>query len=145
VAEIDITLTASPEAVGRARHALDGIAGTIPRPLLEDLRLMVSELVTNSVRHAGLDREDPIRLLVAVKERSIRVEVVNPGRGFHAPGIQPTLYQTSGWGLFLVSRLADRWGIDERGGTRVWFEVDRNVAWEPNPAAAVSGPGDRTS
>lgn len=144
MAEINITLTASPEAVGRARHALDGLASMIGRPLLEDLRLMVSELVTNSVRHAGLGREDPIRLLVAVKDRTVRVEVVNPGMGFQPPGIQPSLYQTSGWGLFLVSRLADRWGIDERGGTRVWFEVDRNGAWEPHPAEAVSGPADRT-
>jgi anti-sigma regulatory factor (Ser/Thr protein kinase) len=122
---IDVTLTATAEAVGLARHALERLGSQVHQPLLEDLRLMVSELVTNSVRHAGLGRQDPIRLLVTLKDELIRVEVVNPGSGFHPPGIQPSIYQTSGWGLFLVSRLADRWGVDERGGTRVWFEVDR--------------------
>lgn len=125
MSEIDVTLTATAEAVGLARHALDRLAGVVQRPILDDLRLMVSELVTNSVRHAGLGRQDPIRLMVAVREEVIRVEVLNPGNGFLPPGTQPTIYQTSGWGLFLVSRLADRWGVDEQGGTRVWFEVDR--------------------
>jgi anti-sigma regulatory factor (Ser/Thr protein kinase) len=136
VAEIDITLAATPEAVGRARHALDGVGDLIRHPRLEDLRLMVSELVTNCVRHAGLGHEDPIRLVVTVKDRAIRVEVVNPGVGFQPPRIHPSIYQTSGWGLFLVSRLADRWGVDERGGTRVWFEVDRNGARASRRAAS---------
>jgi anti-sigma regulatory factor (Ser/Thr protein kinase) len=110
--------------VGRARHALDALAGDLSATVLDDLRLMVSELVTNCLRHGGLRPEDPIDVLVSSADDRIRMEVVNPGTGFYPPGSEPSIYQTSGWGLFLVSRLADQWGVDRRGGTRVWLEVD---------------------
>ena len=98
--------------------------------VLEDLRLMISELLTNSVRHAGLKREDRIELCVNTTPRKFRVEVIDPGPGFQAPSELPTLYQDSGWGLFLVGRLADRWGVDYDGHTRVWFEIDRSSGRE---------------
>jgi anti-sigma regulatory factor (Ser/Thr protein kinase) len=121
---IDVRLYPRPEAVGRARRAIDGLADRLPESILDDLRLMVSELVTNCLRHGGLAPGDVIRVIVDTADGRVRVEVVSPGDGFHPPDRQPTLYSTSGWGLFLVSRLADRWGVDDRGGTRVWLEVD---------------------
>lgn len=130
MAAIDLTLEATPEAAGRAREAVEGLGRLITQSLLDDVRLMVSELVTNSVRHGGLSRGDRIRLLVSAGDRVVRVEVVNPGFGFRPPGTPPSIYDTSGWGLFLVSRLADRWGVDGREGTRVWFEVDRSGVGE---------------
>ena len=51
-AEINLRLTSKPESVMSARHALDQLAGVLPPEKLEDLRLVVSEVVTNSVRHA---------------------------------------------------------------------------------------------
>jgi len=36
----------------------------------------------------------------------------------------------SGWGLFLVDRMADRWGVDRSEGTRVWFELEREGAMD---------------
>lgn len=135
MARIDLQLEAKPESVGQARRALDRIAGMVTDPLLEDLRLMVSEVVTNSIRHGRVSREDRIRLLVAVQDRMVRVEVVNPGDGFHPPSIEPSIYQISGWGLYLVSQLADRWGVDGQGGTRVWFEIGRNGARESRQAS----------
>ncbi len=98
--------------------------------MLEDLRLMISELLTNSVRHAGLTREDRIELCVDSTPRKFRVEVTDPGPGFQAPAELPTLHQDSGWGLFLVGRLADRWGVEYDGHTRVWFEIDRHSGRE---------------
>ena len=124
MAVIELRLDARPEAVGRARKAVDALADDLPEPLLDDLRLMISELVTNCLRHGRLGPEDPIEVFVDATEDRVRVEVVNPGAGFRPPGSQPTMYQTSGWGLFLVSRLADRWGVEGRDGTRVWLEVD---------------------
>ncbi|HEV8682211.1 MAG TPA: ATP-binding protein [Actinomycetota bacterium] len=121
---IDLRLEARPEAVGRARHAIDRLAGRLPGGILDDLRLMVSELVTNCLRHGGLAPGDPIQVIVDAGDRRVRVEVVSPGDGFRPPDLKPTFYSTSGWGLFLVSRLADRWGVDGRDGTRVWLEVD---------------------
>jgi anti-sigma regulatory factor (Ser/Thr protein kinase) len=121
---IDVRLDPRPEAVGQARRAIDRLTGHLPDSMLDDLRLMVSELVTNCLRHGGLAPGDPIRVIVEIANGRVRVEVVSPGDGFRPPDRQPTLYSTSGWGLFLVSRLADRWGVDTQGGTRVWLEVD---------------------
>lgn len=121
---IDLRLRPIPEAVGRARRAIDGLADELPQVILDDLRLMVSELVTNCLRHGGLAPQDLIQVIVDIEDGRVRMEVVSPGDGFRPPDRQPTLHSTSGWGLFLVSRLADRWGVDGRGGTRVWLEVD---------------------
>jgi anti-sigma regulatory factor (Ser/Thr protein kinase) len=124
VALIELRLEARPEAVGRARRAIDALAGRLPGTLLDDLRLMVSELVTNCLRHGNLAPGDPILVVVDPGDRHVRMDVVSPGAGFRPPDAAPSLYATSGWGLFLVSRLADRWGVEGDGGTRVWLEVD---------------------
>ncbi len=58
VAEIDVRLAPDPEVVTTARHALDQLADLLPPEKLEDVRLVVSELVTNSIRHAGLSPDD---------------------------------------------------------------------------------------
>ena len=122
---MDVELENSPEAAAAARTALDGLTGRVPASRLRDLRLLVSELVTNAVRHAGLGCGDRIRLLVDVRERRVHVEVHDPGRGFTPRAPKPDPARASGWGLYLVDELADRWGVDgaERG-TRIWFELD---------------------
>ena len=88
-----------------------------------DLRLLVSELVTNSVRHARLGPGDRIRLQVEISDRVLRVEVSDPGEGFVANIPEPGARGPGGWGLFLTERLADRWGVDRDGEwTTVWLE-----------------------
>ena len=122
---MDLELASSPDAAAAARMALDGLAERVPAGRMRDLRLLVSELVTNAVRHAGLRRDDRIRLVVAVRESDVRVEVHDPGRGFTQRAPRPDPARTSGWGLYLVDELADRWGVEGAGrGTRVWFEFD---------------------
>ena len=46
------------------------------------------------------------------------------GTGFVAEPKLPTASESSGWGLYLVDRLADRWGIITRDRSEVWFEID---------------------
>jgi anti-sigma regulatory factor (Ser/Thr protein kinase) len=122
---VDVELENNPEAAAAARLALDRLTGSVPASRLRDLRLLVSELVTNAVRHAGLARGDHIRLVVVVRERRVRVEVHDPGQGFTPRAPSPDPARASGWGLYLVDELADRWGVDGAGrGTRVWFELD---------------------
>jgi anti-sigma regulatory factor (Ser/Thr protein kinase) len=122
---VDVELESSPEAAAAARLALEPLAERMPAGRLRDLRLLVSELVTNAVRHAGLGRGDSIRLVVDVRARAVRVEVHDPGRGFAPRPPRPDPARASGWGLYLVEELADRWGVDGAGrGTRVWFELD---------------------
>jgi anti-sigma regulatory factor (Ser/Thr protein kinase) len=118
---IDVELPSTASAPAQARGALDQIEGRITPDRMRDVRLLVSELVTNAVRHA---RGDVVRLVVALKGTLLRIEVHDPGRGFeHKPPPDDPL-RSSGWGLVLVEELADRWGIDHHPRTRVWFEMD---------------------
>jgi anti-sigma regulatory factor (Ser/Thr protein kinase) len=123
---VDVELENNPEAAAAARRALDGLSGEVPERRLRDVRLLVSELVTNAVRHAGLSAGDTIGLIAGLHEAVLRVEVDDPGSGFELRAPKPDPARASGWGLYLVEQLADRWGMDRggRGGTRIWFELD---------------------
>ncbi len=108
-----------------ARHALNGLEGRLPADQLGDVRLLVSELVTNAIRHAELGDEGAIRLLVTVADAAIRVEVRDDGHGFEVQEAPTDPARSEGWGLFLVETLADRWGVERGDGGLVWFELDR--------------------
>jgi anti-sigma regulatory factor (Ser/Thr protein kinase) len=120
----EVDLTQDPDSVSAARRALADAAGTIDARRMEDARLLVSELVTNAIRHAALRPGDRISLVVAVSGAALRVEVSDPGQGFEYAEPAPDPTRPSGWGLYLVAELADRWGVEREAGTRVWFELD---------------------
>ena len=89
-----------------------------------DVKLLVSELITNSVKYGGdgaitltSQTDDPQRL---------RVEVIDQGAGFVPAARDRPATEVGGWGLHLVQTLADRWGVYE-GSTHVWFEIDRRA------------------
>jgi anti-sigma regulatory factor (Ser/Thr protein kinase) len=111
------------ETPSLARHQLEN---WLPESLADShrgaLRLLVSELVTNSVRHVTGSKQ-PVELAVRIGSRVIRVEVRDGGSGFE-PGKPEPRGAEGGFGLFLVERMASRWGVDTRDGTRVWFELD---------------------
>jgi anti-sigma regulatory factor (Ser/Thr protein kinase) len=121
----EVELARDPDSAAAARRALGELSDHISPRRLEDARLLVSELVTNAIRHAGLAADDLIRLVVVSGERALRIEVCDPGRGFDLSEPEPDPARPSGWGLYLVRELSDRWGVDRAGVTRVWFELDR--------------------
>jgi serine/threonine-protein kinase RsbW len=123
---IERQLAVTPEAAAEARHALTGIRLEDGRE--RDVRLLVSELVTNAVRHANLTPGDVILLVIDVEDHTLRVEVHDPGGGFVPTAPAPDPARPSGWGLYLVAELADRWGVDSEDRTLVWFELDRPAA-----------------
>ena len=118
---IDLELPSTPAAPSRARGALEQLAAGIPAARLGDVRLLVSELVTNAVRHA---EGEAVRLVAAHAGGVLRVEVHDPGHGFEVTPPPANPMRASGWGLVLVGELSDRWGVDHEPGTRVWFEID---------------------
>lgn len=93
--------------------------------MLGSVELLVSELVTNAIRHGDLREDDWIELLVEASEDSVWVGVADPGRGFRRFPNSPRPDHPSGWGLYLVNHLADRWGVERKDKTLVWFEVRR--------------------
>src|SRR3954465_8798186 len=124
VAKIDIRLAAEPKDVTTARHALDRLATFLPSEKLENVRLVVSELVTNSILHAGLSPDDRISLMVRVSEGSVRGRVCDPGPGFEVPSEPcPRPDMEGGWGLPIVETISDRWGVRQNSCACIWFEI----------------------
>jgi two-component sensor histidine kinase len=120
--EIVRTLRVGPAAPSEARHALLPLEGSVATDRLDDLHLVVSELVTNAVTHSGLRGAESVILKVRELSRSrIRVEVADAGGGFPEVSTPPT--DQHGRGLAIVARLADRWGTERNGETRVWAEM----------------------
>ena len=126
VAKIDIRLAAEPKDVTMARHALERLAKSLPSEKLEDVRLVVSELVTNSILHAGLSPDDQVSLKVTVSDGAVRGSVCDPGSGFRIPSkLGPRPDMSGGWGLPIVETISDRWGVERNSHVCVWFEIDR--------------------
>ena len=121
---MSVELEPGVTAAGEARAALAVLDGRIDPDVLDDIRLLVSELVTNSVRHAGADRE-LVRLAVTSSGPAVRVEVSDGGTGFEPAARTKAHDDVGGWGLHLVDRLADSWGVETGRRTRVWFEIQR--------------------
>jgi anti-sigma regulatory factor (Ser/Thr protein kinase) len=114
------------DAPAQARAALEVFDQILSPEVLEDLQLVVSELVTNSVKFGP---KRPITLALSVgTEGVVQGEVIDQGDGERAK-IQMTAEPTiaGGWGLHLVDQLAVDWGVHE-GSTHVWFEIDRRGA-----------------
>jgi anti-sigma regulatory factor (Ser/Thr protein kinase) len=118
-----IQFLGGPRAVGAARTAVLDQASDLPADTLQDLELLVSEVVTNAVRHGGADHNHVLELRLLEDPGVVRVEVTDEGPGFDRG--RPTTRPDGGWGLLFVDKLADRWDVEhEAGRTVVWFEMD---------------------
>lgn len=124
VTQIDVQLPNRISAPAAARKALDELESEISEEVFQDVVLLANELVTNSIRHAGIPEESMIGIKVGLSQDAVRVEVSDNGPGFEAAGKGPSKEQTSGWGLHLVNELSDRWGNDQGDSSRVWFEIN---------------------
>lgn len=118
-------IPAGPETALVARRCLAGLRDRLDPDLFQRLRLLVSELVTNSVRHAGVEPGSHVILDVDADDDSVRVSVIDGGRGFMPRPRSRDIDEPGGWGLVLLDQLADRWGVEHDGSTRVWLELDR--------------------
>jgi anti-sigma regulatory factor (Ser/Thr protein kinase) len=116
-------LASRAEAVAEARREVVGLP--IPQAAREQLALVVSELVSNAVLHAGAAPGDAVRLQIRVRSGRARIEVRDCGAGFDAPShVSPDPLAVGGQGLVIVAALTESWGV-VRGpdGCTVWCEV----------------------
>jgi anti-sigma regulatory factor (Ser/Thr protein kinase) len=121
---IQLKLPPTAHAAAHARVALDELENELGTALLKDLRLMVSELVTNSIRHVGPEHLDTIELRAWLYENRFKIEVSDGGPGFEPVATAGRGDAIGGWGLYIVESLSDRWGAERRGDrTVVWFEI----------------------
>jgi anti-sigma regulatory factor (Ser/Thr protein kinase) len=113
-------LPLSLRAPREARDALAPLADRVPPDRLADIRLVVSELVTNAVQHSGQAEGTPIELLVSQSPWRVRIEVNEPSVAVLPEPQLPDAQ--SGRGLYIVSQASDRWGQFPDDG--VWAEFD---------------------
>lgn len=115
------------DAAFAARQAVDSLGSVLEEAVLSDVRLLVTELIGSRVQRPAGTAASWVELDFELADGHLHVEVKDYGqRWVFEPS--PFTYEpeaSSGWGLYLVDRLADRWAL-ERGesSTRIWFELD---------------------
>jgi anti-sigma regulatory factor (Ser/Thr protein kinase) len=110
------TLLRAPSSAGVARRLVDRHGAGLTAERREDIGLMVSELVTNALRHG----QGTVTVRIVAGPNALTVEVADEGHG--TVDITPAPGAAGGWGLRIVDELADGWG-SAVGSTRVWFRV----------------------
>jgi anti-sigma regulatory factor (Ser/Thr protein kinase) len=120
-ATLERRFAATDEAPFEARRSLDPLARALDRDLLDVVRLLVSELVANAVRHGS----SPVTLRLLLFPTTIAAVVEDAGPGLAAPPPVPRDDDVDGWGLHLVSELADSFGVETSPRNAVWFELER--------------------
>lgn len=119
-----MTLPAAGPAAGLARQATRSAVAAWGLGYLADAAvLLVSELVTNAVQHAGPDPSATV-LRLEYSGRWLRIEVHDTSP--HGPRPRtPDWLDESGFGLLLVDALAAKWGVQQTTqGKAVWAELD---------------------
>jgi anti-sigma regulatory factor (Ser/Thr protein kinase) len=123
---LELELQSSVSAPSTARAAISeclvelGIDGSLGQTVV----LLVSEVVSNAVRHSNAAPGLPIGLAAAITHESVRIAVTDAGEGFTPRPRDPDRLG-DGYGLYLVDKAASRWGVERVGGTTVWFELPR--------------------
>ena len=124
-ANIHCLFPARAESGAAARRELERLQWTLSGDELQVLSLVVSELIENSVQHAGAGPGGSIGVGVAVGATLVRGEVSDEGDGFEATPRTGDSPLDSQWGLHVVDALAARWDVVAEPQTVVTFELDR--------------------
>jgi serine/threonine-protein kinase RsbW len=123
VRRLEVVVATGLDAPATARAAVAAwLSPQVADQVLNDAQLLVSELVTNSVRHAQLASDATVRVSVEICDGFVRLEVEDPG-DVAIGAVAPNREQGGGFGLFLVEALAQRWGSNHDGTTCVWAEL----------------------
>jgi anti-sigma regulatory factor (Ser/Thr protein kinase) len=133
---VRLALESNRAAPAVARGALARLHAQVSEDVLERAVLLISELVSNSVKHAG-GRE--VRVEIWPAAGSLTVVVADDGPGF-VPVAQPgsIVDREGGFGLPLLDTLAEAWGSGNGADAWVWFEVSpRIIAPKKRHLAAV--------
>jgi anti-sigma regulatory factor (Ser/Thr protein kinase) len=129
---LSVDIPCDLRAPARARGAVESLSADVAPGVLANVKLLVSELVTNSVKYGG---SEVVRLeLHGDGDGRLRVDVVDEGGGFVPTARDRPATEVGGWGLHLVDTLADRWGVATEA-SHVWFEIGRGSSRAKSIAA----------
>jgi anti-sigma regulatory factor (Ser/Thr protein kinase) len=121
---IELERNVRAPAIARAAVSEQLMATGIDGSLGQTIVLLVSEVVSNAVRHSTGPAQAAIGLEATVTPRAVRIAVTDAGDGF-APRPRDPNRPGEGYGLFLLEKAARSWGVEGDGRTTVWFELDR--------------------
>jgi len=120
----ELDIPATPDAPATARAAVSAWIGHhVTEAMLVDLRLLIGELVANSVVHADIPRDSVVSVRAELRADALRVEVGDCGSGGTIALRTPDLAHGGGFGLNVVDVVSRRWGVHRDAGTRVWAEM----------------------
>lgn len=134
------SLACSISAPYFARRSIEALQHELTEDAFDTLSLLVTELVTNSVRHSKMSPRDLIQICIDVEPTLVRAEVSDEGQPFHYQSRPPGDQSLAGRGLVLVDRLSDRWGTSARPQNTVWFELDRRAYAHASGGAGAGRP-----
>jgi len=106
------------------RLAEDLVHGRLPPERVAEFVVLVSEIVSNAVRHGQPEDDGGIGLRLEVEDQGVMRAVVSDGAPAFVYSRKSATVGADHLGLFLVETLADRWGLSFGGRKAVWFEVD---------------------
>lgn len=116
-------IRSGPQAPAQARRLVDSLTDSVPAPVLDEVRLITSELVTNSYKHAGNPPGHPIEVTLQLRADHLRLEVIDRSVFDPTPETSTELREVK-WGLVILDRIADRWGRISEGGIWAEFRLD---------------------
>lgn len=118
----ELTFPASEKTPRLARRALDGQLAYLGPEAEARMRLALSEVVTNAIRHGHLGPDEQVHVTIDLSETRARVEVRQPTEA--AAEIRSDDRDEGGFGLRLVDEITDAWGTESGPPGIVWFEID---------------------
>jgi anti-sigma regulatory factor (Ser/Thr protein kinase) len=119
--KIQRDIATGPKASAEARRLVGSLAEHVPAPVLDDVRLVASELVGNSVQHAGNPPGHPIAVTIDVAADRVRLEVVDRSVFDPTPETGGELRDIK-FGLRIVDRIAHAWGRIDPPEGGIWAE-----------------------
>lgn len=85
--------------------------------------LILTELVTNAIRHGCTSPDDEVQVFLSRSERTLRIEVAQTGALYDPDDVRSRRPgETRGWGVLLMDRMSSKWGV-EPAGNLVWAEL----------------------
>ena len=126
---LELRLLPQPVAASQVRSAIRSALADFDPLVVENLLMVASELVSNSVMHAALAPDERINVRLWANSR-LRLEVEDRGRGFARAAAEPLgrAGEPGGRGLAIVAALSERWDREEDQTVRVWAELPIRIA-----------------
>lgn len=133
---VSCSFRATRAAPSQARGVVTDLIHGLDSRLVDDVRLVASELVANAVFHSHAPPGGSVELHLQMMAGVLRMELRYAGPPFEPTVTRPDLHSERGRGLYIVDRLTDRWGVSAEDGLLAWAEWD---IWA-RTASASAGP-----